>query len=95
MFILKFFLVVLLLFFVLFIIGAGAVARTFSGLLSGLRPGMERRGQPASRSGRFGNEGEAKKAERMLPCAVCGVHVPESEGIKSAGRFFCCEAHRK
>jgi uncharacterized protein len=31
----------------------------------------------------------------MLPCAVCGVHVPESEGIKSAGRFFCCEAHRK
>lgn len=33
--------------------------------------------------------------ERMLSCAHCGVHVPESEGVRADGRFFCCEAHRR
>lgn len=32
--------------------------------------------------------------ERMLACAHCGVHVPESEGVRDDRHFFCCAAHR-
>lgn len=32
--------------------------------------------------------------EKMLRCAHCGVHLPESEGIGEDDRFYCCEAHR-
>ena len=38
---------------------------------------------------------ETGELERVLACAVCGVHVPESEGVNSAGEFFCCDAHRR
>jgi uncharacterized protein len=30
---------------------------------------------------------------RMLPCAYCGVHVPESEAITRAGKIYCCREH--
>ncbi|MCL2657300.1 MAG: hypothetical protein FWD62_07710 [Betaproteobacteria bacterium] len=33
-------------------------------------------------------------AEKVFPCAHCGVHVPESEGVRVNGRFYCSEAHR-
>jgi uncharacterized protein len=33
--------------------------------------------------------------ERMLSCAHCGLHVPESEGVQEEGRFFCSEDHRR
>ena len=33
--------------------------------------------------------------ERILSCAHCGLHVPESEGVIGEGRFFCCDAHRR
>lgn len=33
--------------------------------------------------------------EQVRPCAHCGLHVPESEGVDSAGRFYCCDAHRR
>jgi uncharacterized protein len=33
--------------------------------------------------------------EPMLSCAQCGVHVPESEGVRDGDRFFCCEEHRR
>lgn len=35
-----------------------------------------------------------KPAEKMLTCAVCKLHMPESEAILEAGQAFCCEAHR-
>jgi uncharacterized protein len=31
----------------------------------------------------------------MLACDHCGVHVPESEGVRQAGGFFCSEEHRR
>jgi len=31
---------------------------------------------------------------RMVPCAHCGVHVPESETVLRAGKFFCSDEHR-
>lgn len=43
-------------------------------------------------------EGEARRAtpqvERMVECAHCGLHVPESEAVAGDSRSFCCEAHR-
>ncbi|HLW05179.1 MAG TPA: PP0621 family protein [Azoarcus sp.] len=35
------------------------------------------------------------KGERMLACAHCGLHVPESEALKAEGRFYCSEQHRR
>lgn len=32
--------------------------------------------------------------ERIVACAHCGVHVPESEAVSDAGNHFCCAAHR-
>jgi uncharacterized protein len=33
--------------------------------------------------------------ERMLACRHCGVHVPESEGVRQGADFYCCEEHRR
>lgn len=33
--------------------------------------------------------------EQMVPCAHCGLHVPESEGLRGPGGFFCSEEHRR
>ncbi|MDR2690038.1 MAG: hypothetical protein LBB76_09825 [Azoarcus sp.] len=33
--------------------------------------------------------------ERMRACAYCDVHIPESEGVRVDGEFFCCEAHAR
>ena len=33
--------------------------------------------------------------EKVSPCSHCGVHVPESEGVLSNGRFYCSEEHRR
>jgi uncharacterized protein len=41
------------------------------------------------------DEGRRQTPERMLACAHCGVHVPESEGVQAGEHFFCSEAHRK
>ena len=35
------------------------------------------------------------ESERMLGCAHCGLHVPESEGVRVGEDFFCCEEHRR
>ncbi|MBI3140270.1 MAG: hypothetical protein HYZ19_00230 [Rhodocyclales bacterium] len=49
---------------------------------------------------RSGERRDAKRpnqpsAERMVACARCGVHLPESEAVESAGRHYCCEEHRR
>lgn len=33
--------------------------------------------------------------ERMVPCARCGVLMPESDSLAHGGRHYCCEAHRR
>ena len=33
-------------------------------------------------------------AEKMVTCAHCGVHLPESEGLADGGRYYCSEGHR-
>lgn len=34
------------------------------------------------------------EAQKMVSCAQCGVHLPESESLPSGGRNYCCEEHR-
>lgn len=34
-------------------------------------------------------------APRMLPCARCGVHVPETAAFMYADRAYCSEEHRQ
>lgn len=40
-----------------------------------------------------GEGGRPTAPEEMVPCAVCGLHVPESEARKENHVFFCCEEH--
>jgi uncharacterized protein len=35
------------------------------------------------------------RAEDMVRCRVCGVHLPRSESITSRGEFFCSQEHLK
>jgi len=36
-----------------------------------------------------------KVVAKMVACAHCGVHTPESEAIQEGSKHFCCEEHRK
>lgn len=38
---------------------------------------------------------DPSKAEDMVRCTVCGVHLPRSESITSRGKFFCTDEHRR
>ncbi len=33
--------------------------------------------------------------EKMVVCAHCKLHVPESECVSADGRHYCCEEHRQ
>ncbi len=35
----------------------------------------------------------ARPPEKMVTCARCGVHLPESEALLVAGRHYCCAEH--
>lgn len=94
----------ILLFLLVFIlIGLGVLGLILRGLFGIL---FGRRGQSAQggaggggRSGggfRFGRgPPQARAPEHVRACDVCGVHVPESEGLRAADGFFCCEEHRR
>ena len=32
---------------------------------------------------------------RMVACAHCGIHVPESQAVRDGDKVYCCEEHRK
>ena len=36
-----------------------------------------------------------KPISAMLPCAHCGVHFPEEDGVSADGQTFCSAAHRE
>lgn len=50
---------------------------------------------PAAPPGRDEPRPEVPAVERMVECAHCGLHVPESEAVMDGGRAFCGEAHRQ
>lgn len=37
---------------------------------------------------------DEERSEKMLTCAHCGVHLPESEAVLADNRVYCCDAHR-
>lgn len=34
-------------------------------------------------------------AENMVPCAHCGVYLPEDDALPANGKVYCSEAHRR
>ncbi len=40
-------------------------------------------------------ERNAAAPERMVRCAHCGVHLPESDAVVDGQHHFCNEAHRR
>jgi uncharacterized protein len=60
-----------------------------------LRP--KRTLQPKSAAAPSTTAGRQHEAiESMLPCRLCGMHVPASEAIVHAsGATFCCDEHRR
>jgi len=32
---------------------------------------------------------------KMVACAHCGVHIPESGAIRDGNRYYCSEEHRR
>ena len=78
--------------FILFLIGLFYVRRALRGGLGqgGRKPaGDAPEGAPAT------PRSEVQDFEQMVACAHCGLHVPESESVRSAGEFFCSEEHRR
>ncbi|KGM39437.1 hypothetical protein JY96_03775 [Aquabacterium sp. NJ1] len=56
----------------------------YSPALRGRRTGSKPPGKP-----------EAPRAEKMVQCAHCGVHLPEGEAVMDdKGQAFCSQAHR-
>lgn len=39
-------------------------------------------------------DGEGRPQERMVKCAYCGLHVPESQAVQRGGRSYCSPEHR-
>jgi uncharacterized protein len=76
-----------LIFWLLFGFAAWLLIRKLrqSGAMPGAMPGSPPTGRPA-------NE---KPVENMVACARCGLHLPESDAIKSGNEYFCCEEHRR
>ncbi|MDR2240250.1 MAG: hypothetical protein LBE33_07405 [Zoogloeaceae bacterium] len=62
----------------------------FLGLLAYLALKGFRRAAPRS-----GKERQPRSPERMVACAHCGVHLPESEAIEGEDGQFCSEEHRR
>jgi uncharacterized protein len=36
-----------------------------------------------------------KFGEKMVPCAVCELHLPASEAVREGERYFCSREHRQ
>ncbi len=62
---------------------------------------QQRRTQTGATSGMSGTPGggssrtRALTAEPMARCAVCEVHLPQSEAIMAGGRYFCGPEHAR
>ena len=50
---------------------------------------------PAARPGAETSRPSTPVVEKMVECAHCGLHIPESEAVAGDGLNFCCEAHHQ
>lgn len=89
-----------LLLFILFLVGLFFVRRALRRTLGGLG-GRKDEGVGGGAGGAAGSRPDAEapremlEAEQMVACAHCGLHVPESEGVRGNGAFFCSSEHRR
>jgi len=60
-----------------------------------VRRALSKPGGGDARSAGGRRAGQKNAPEPMLACDQCGVHVPESEGVRDGDGFFCCEEHRR
>jgi uncharacterized protein len=37
----------------------------------------------------------APKAQEMIPCTLCRMHVPQAEAVAGTRGSYCCEQHRR
>jgi uncharacterized protein len=51
--------------------------------------------RPANRPSRAANARDGRAPERMVKCAQCGIHLPESESIADGAAHYCCAEHRR
>lgn len=58
--------------------------------MGGPQQGGQQNGQAAPRQPQRPAE---QPTEKMLQCALCGVHFPSSENFPANGRDYCCAAH--
>ncbi len=89
-----------LLLFILFLVGLFFVRRALRRTLGGFGGRKDDRaegGFDGATGARPGAEAprEMLEAEQMVACAHCGLHVPESEGVRGNGAFFCSDEHRR
>lgn len=38
---------------------------------------------------------ESSHIETMVSCALCDLHIPQSEAVQAQGKYYCCAEHRK
>jgi uncharacterized protein len=57
----------------------------------------EARSAPPAGGGEAGARGADRldAPERMVECAVCGLHLPGSEARFGGGKVYCSDAHRE
>jgi hypothetical protein len=96
--VLKFIILILLLFIVL--TGAGQLVLFRRMIAPFLTTPEDRKNAARNRAGTGAGTGadvDARQAgiENVLPCARCGTYVPESQGTRSHGDFFCSALHRQ
>lgn len=78
--------------FILFLIGLFYVRRALRG---GLGQGGRKPAGDAPEGAPAAPRAEVQDFEPMVACAHCGLHVPESEGVRGGGSFYCCDEHRR
>ncbi len=64
-------------------------------LFLGLLAYLVFKGFQRTASRRRSDAGRTRVPERMVTCARCGVHLPESEALEGDGGRFCSEEHRQ
>lgn len=48
----------------------------------------------SSRKASLKKQQASQHIDSIVPCAVCGTHVPENEALHEAGRVYCSTEHR-